>query len=191
MVVGDLRVVVDHLALGEPGRRVEHLVEVGQFEVAPVDVYGDPARVSHSAQSFRSAIPFCHSSEVIVAAVVERRIVRTRKFARLPDLGGGEVRTQPQEARETQPVVRRSAGRSATRRPARAAPTGRPWRPGGVSARRTATLWLRSAAAPRATHARTPPKCRHRRVRDRPDRPSSVRRRAARRESGHRDASRR
>ena len=35
--VGDPRVVVDHLGLGEPGLRVEDLVEVGQLELAPAD----------------------------------------------------------------------------------------------------------------------------------------------------------
>ncbi len=37
--VGDPGVVVDHLALGEPGLRVEDLVEVGQLQLAPADRY--------------------------------------------------------------------------------------------------------------------------------------------------------
>jgi hypothetical protein len=37
--VGDPSVVVDHLALREPGLGPQHLVEVGQLEPVPVDVY--------------------------------------------------------------------------------------------------------------------------------------------------------
>ena len=37
--VGDPRVVVDHLALGEANLGPEHLVEIRQLELVPVDVY--------------------------------------------------------------------------------------------------------------------------------------------------------
>jgi hypothetical protein len=43
----DPRVVVDHVALREPGGRVEDLVEVGEGERAPQDVDLDPFRLRH------------------------------------------------------------------------------------------------------------------------------------------------
>mgnify|MGYP006172023645 CR=1 FL=1 len=67
LVVGEVRqqhrrhlgVVVQHLALGRPGRRVEHLVEVAQLQPAPVDLDGHlllGLRHTHSPSSdgFRS-----------------------------------------------------------------------------------------------------------------------------------------
>ena len=49
----DPRVVVDHLRLGEAGLRVEDLVEVGQLELAPVDLDRDAGGGHRLATSWR------------------------------------------------------------------------------------------------------------------------------------------
>ena len=102
----DARVVVDHLALGEPGLGVEHLVEVGELEPLPVDLDTSTAvltplcRLARYATVLRGLVRARRAGPGFLAWLAARRRWRSRLRARgcrrWPSRGGrGSARARP------------------------------------------------------------------------------------------------